>query len=341
MLEVRVIGELDIRLDGIKGELPPSRRVRALLGWLALHPGRHSRSRLAGLFWPDVPETSARASLRSAIWALRSALGPDFAGYLVTDRDTVTLAGGDLRVDLHEVRRLIGRGQPGAALALCRGDLLQELDDDWVVVARDELEDDIAAALHDVMVQASKAGDRATALACARRRAALRPLDEAAGSDLIRMLLASGDSAAALESFAQLEQRLAAELHIPVSAETTALVAPIRNAPGAVRNGRAAGRSAGTGRARQQRRVLVRGSSGGKPTSPGSPGRGRPRGRGTGRPSCWKARAASARPAWWRNFRPPRAGRVPVPARAGSAPSRPPRPPVPDRWPRSPSGPTR
>ena len=232
MLEVRVIGELDIRLDGITGELPPSRRVRALLGWLALHPGRHSRSRLAGLFWPDVQETSARASLRSAIWALRSALGPDFAGYLVTDRDTVTLAGGDLRVDLHEVRRLIGRGQPGAALALCRGDLLQELDDDWVVVARDELEDDIAAALHDVMVQASKAGDRATALACARRRAALRPLDEAAGSDLIRMLLASGDSAAALESFAQLEQRLAAELHIPVSAETRALVAPIRNAPG-------------------------------------------------------------------------------------------------------------
>jgi DNA-binding SARP family transcriptional activator len=232
MLEVRVIGELNIRLDGLTGELPASRRVRALLGWLALHPGRHSRSRLAGLFWPDVPETSARASLRSAIWALRSALGPDFAGYLVTDRDTVTLAGGDLCVDLDEVRRLIGRGQPGAALALCRGDLLQELDDDWVVVARDELEDDIAAALYDVMVQASKAGDRATALACARRRSALRPLDEAAGSDLIRMLLASGDSAAALESFAQLEQRLAAELHIPVSAETTALVAPIRNAPG-------------------------------------------------------------------------------------------------------------
>jgi len=82
------------------------------------------------------------------------------------------------------------------------------------------------------MVQASKAGDRATALAYGRRRAALRPLDEAAGSDLIRMLLASGDSAAALESFAQLEQRLAAELHIPVSAETTALVAPIRKAPG-------------------------------------------------------------------------------------------------------------
>ena len=233
MLEVRVIGELDIRLNGLGGELPPSRRARALLGWLALHPGRHSRSRLAGLFWPDVPETSARASLRSAVWALRSALGPDFGGYLVTDRDTVTLAGGDLWVDLREVRRLIGLGQPAAALALCHADLLQDLDDDWVVAARDELGDDIAAALHEVMAQASTAGDQATALACARRRATLRPLDEAAGADLIRLLIDTGDPAAALESFAQLEQRLAAELHIPVSAQTWALVAPIRCAPGA------------------------------------------------------------------------------------------------------------
>jgi len=231
MLEIRVIGELDARLNGVKGELPASRRVRALLGWLALHPGRHSRSRLAGLFWPDVPETSARASLRSAIWALRSALGPDFGGYLGTDRDTVTLAGGDLRVDVRDVRRLIGQGQPGAALALCRGDLLQELDDDWVAAARDEFDSGIAAALHDVMGQASRAGDRATALACARRRAILRPLDEGAGCDLIRMLIETGDTAAALDSFARLEQLLASELHVPVSAQTAALVAPLRRAP--------------------------------------------------------------------------------------------------------------
>ena len=340
MLEVRVIGELDIRLDGITTELPPSRRVRALLGWLALHPGRHSRSRLAGLFWPDVPETSARASLRSAIWALRSALGPDFGGYLVTDRDTVTLADGDLRVDLHEVRRLIGRGQPGAALALCRGDLLQDLDDDWVVVARDELEDDVAAALQDVMAQASKAGDRATALACARRRAALRPLDEAAGSDLIRMLLASGDSAAALESFAQLEQRLTAELQIPVSAETTALVAPIRNAPGPSgtdgppgdppeRGGPSRAVSPGPGLVGRETDVarLARtwqATRSGNGTAVLLEGEG-----GIGKTRLVEELQATA------------CGPGPGPARAGSAPSRPQRPPVLDRWPRSPSGPTR
>src|SRR5580698_6535997 len=123
MLEIKVIGELEIIVAGKTAELPPSRRSRALLGWLAVHPGRHTRSRLAGLLWPDAQEASARASLRSAMWALRPALGPDHADCLATDRDTVTLAGPELRVDLRKVRQLIARGEPEAALEWCRGDL--------------------------------------------------------------------------------------------------------------------------------------------------------------------------------------------------------------------------
>src|ERR1035441_8151209 len=175
MLEIRVIGELEVQLAGTKAVLPASRRVRALLGWLAVHPGRHPRSRLAGRFWPDVLDASARASLRSAIWALRSALGPEFGSYLATDRDTVTLAADGLSVDLREVRRLIAHGQPEAALDLCRGDLLQELDDDWVVEAREELGRDIAAALRDLTRQGSAAGGPAGPGARGRSPAAPAP----------------------------------------------------------------------------------------------------------------------------------------------------------------------
>ncbi len=228
MLEIRVIGELEVRLAGKKAALPAGRRVRALLGWLALHPGRHPRSRLAGQFWPDVLDASARASLRSAIWALRSALGPAFGSYLATDRDTVTLAADGLSVDLQEVRRLIAQGQPRAALDLCRGDLLQELDDDWVIEAREELDRDIAAALRSLMEQATAAGDLAAAVDWARRRAALCPLDESAGADLIGALVRAGDASAALETLEKLRERLDSELGIPVSAETVALVGQLR-----------------------------------------------------------------------------------------------------------------
>ena len=228
MLEIQVIGELEVRLAGAKAELPAGRRVRALLGWLVVHPGRHSRSRLAGQFWPDVLEASARASLRSAIWALRSALGPDFGSCLATDRDTVTLAADGLWVDLREVRRLIAQGQSAAALDLCRGDLLQELDDDWVVEAREELDRDIAAALLDLMQQAAAAGDSAAAAGLARRRAALCPLDESAGADLIRALIQAGDAPAALAALAKLRDRLGSELGIGVSAGTAALVSQLQ-----------------------------------------------------------------------------------------------------------------
>ncbi len=237
MCEIQLIGELRVRLGGTQAELPASRRARALLAWLALHPGRHPRSRLAGLFWPDVLDASARASLRSAIWALRSALGPDFAGYLGTDRDTVTLAGADLRVDLWEVRRLIADGEPEAALALCRAELLQELDDDWVVDAREELDRDMAAALRELADRARAAADWASALPWARRRATLCRLEESATADLIQILIEGGDAPAALEEFARLEQRLGSELGVRVSAATAALVEPLSVATGAPRDG--------------------------------------------------------------------------------------------------------
>jgi DNA-binding SARP family transcriptional activator/tetratricopeptide (TPR) repeat protein len=222
MLDIRVIGEL--RLAGSAAGLPASRRARALLGWLVVHPGRHPRSRLAGMFWPDVLEAGARASLRSAIWALRPALG----SCLVTSRDTLMLDG-DLHVDLWEFRRLFASGEQAAALALAVGDLLQELDDDWVIEAREELDRDIAAALADLTEQARVAGDPAAALGWARRRAALCPVDEAAGAALIKAFIDAGDGPGALDAFGRLRQRLDTELGVPVSAATAALVDPLRS----------------------------------------------------------------------------------------------------------------
>lgn len=226
MLDLRVIGEL--RLSGATAELPASRRARGLLGWLAIHPGAHHRSRLAGLFWPDVLEASARASLRSAMWALRPALG----SCLIASRDAVSL-GGEIRVDLRDFRRLIADGQLAAALGLTDGDLLQEMDDDWVLGARDEFDRDVAAALAELTAQAARSGDTDGALSWARRWAGLCPLDETAGAALIRAHIDAGDGSAAVEAFGRLRQRLGAELGVPVSAATEALVAPLRGMSGA------------------------------------------------------------------------------------------------------------
>src|SRR3954469_9248635 len=91
MVRVRLLGSLAIEVDGSAVDPPPSRRAQALLGWLALHPGAHARSTLAGRFWPEVLDTSARQSLRSAAWALRRALGPDGEGALHAGREEIGL----------------------------------------------------------------------------------------------------------------------------------------------------------------------------------------------------------------------------------------------------------
>src|SRR5262245_55538163 len=138
MLRIRLLGELTIELDGEALPPPRSRPARGLFGWLLLHPGSHARSELAGRFWLDVLESSARTSLRTALVSIRQALGPA-AERLETTRETVAFAAGDAWVDYKELDRLLEAGRTEEALALADGELLAGLDDDWVFEARDAL----------------------------------------------------------------------------------------------------------------------------------------------------------------------------------------------------------
>src|SRR3954469_10361693 len=76
MVRVRLLGGLTVQVDGHPRPPPASRRASSLLAWLALHPGEHARGAAAAVFLRDVLDASARASLRSAAWALRRALEP-------------------------------------------------------------------------------------------------------------------------------------------------------------------------------------------------------------------------------------------------------------------------
>src|SRR5438046_4550562 len=104
MLRVRLFGDMAVEVDGSPVPPPESGRARALLAWLALNPGMHARGQLAARFWPDVLDSSARASLRSAMWSLRRALGDDGEPYLVATRDRVGVR--DVEVDVLEVDAL-------------------------------------------------------------------------------------------------------------------------------------------------------------------------------------------------------------------------------------------
>ena len=77
MLEIRLLGQFDIRRDGAPVEIP-SRPAQSLLAYLVLNPGvAHRREKLAGLLWPDATEANARSYLRKALWQVRKSLAAE------------------------------------------------------------------------------------------------------------------------------------------------------------------------------------------------------------------------------------------------------------------------
>jgi len=229
MLHVRLLGEMALELDGERLELPASRRARALLGVLALERRTHPRGQLAARFWPDVLDESARTSLRSALSALRRPLGANADRYLIATREGVALAGPDrVWTDVGEFDRLLAEDRLQDALDLSRGDLLADLDEDWVYEYRDQHRARVVALLEQLAGAAETAQDLTGAVAFTRRQVALDPLSEEAHRELIRRLALSGERSAALTTFRRLSDRFATELGIAPSPATRELIERIR-----------------------------------------------------------------------------------------------------------------
>ena len=184
MLEVRLAGGWQLRVDGTELTPPASKRGRAVLAYLALHPGSHPRRRLAARFWPDVLDESARASLRVALTELRQALGPA-AVHLTATREAVALEGPDLLVDTRAFQQALDDGEPIRALEVRSGPDLEEFDEEWAIAARDEHAHRLGEALEQA---AALAGDRLEAIRLTRAQVALEPLAEGPNRRLVERL---------------------------------------------------------------------------------------------------------------------------------------------------------
>ena len=225
-IRIAVLGDIGVERDGSGIALPTSGKATALLVWLALNPGEHARARLAPLLWPDVLDESARGSLRTAVWALRNALGP---GSLVTTRTTLGLAP-DAAVDVLELRRLIAAGRTEEAGELAQAELAPGIEEEWLDVSREEHRVMLDELYEQVAAEAEAAGDHAGAVVWARRRVWLDPVSEEAQQALLRRLAAVGDRAGALHSFTRFRTRLRADLGLAPSPESVRLVEAIRSA---------------------------------------------------------------------------------------------------------------
>ncbi|BCG93278.1 transcriptional regulator [Mesorhizobium sp. 131-2-1] len=107
-LSVRLLGQLAISRDGLPVTLPSSRKLRALLAYLALAPRPVGRGRLCELLW-DVPN-DPRGELRWCLSKLRGALDEPGLHRIETEGDTVALRLANVSVDAVEAAAAVAEG---------------------------------------------------------------------------------------------------------------------------------------------------------------------------------------------------------------------------------------
>jgi DNA-binding SARP family transcriptional activator len=132
-VEIRLLGPPGVVRGGASATLPRSRKVRALLAFLALSPQPVSRSRLCDLLW-DVPN-DPRGELRWCLSKLRGLLDDGARRRVVTSEDLVGLDLDGVSVDAIELDRAVQAGLDRAPLAdlerlcdRCAGDLLDRIE---------------------------------------------------------------------------------------------------------------------------------------------------------------------------------------------------------------------
>lgn len=146
---------------------PRGRKARALLAYLALHPGKPiSRDRLCGLLWGDRADEQARASLRQTLFELRPFSKGD-RPLIEAGRETIMIAAEAVETDINQLRGLFDSGDFETLLAaLPQADdvLFANLDgldpafDDWLRIERVRHRDELVTLIGDASASAIAAG---------------------------------------------------------------------------------------------------------------------------------------------------------------------------------------
>ena len=236
-LELTFLGDFEVVRDGKRLELPPSKKTRALLAYLALSRRSFRREHLCELLWeiPDDP----RGSLRWSLSKLRRLVDDEARCRLVADRLSIQLDTADVAIDLASLQGLTDDALASGPLEVLEaaatryaGEPLAGLDlpnfhdySTWLTAER-ELATRAQLRLLRALLR-RLADDPARALPHAFACVRIEPYDEEARARLISLLVALGRPDQATQQH-QLGLRLLREAG---AQSTGALARALRAAP--------------------------------------------------------------------------------------------------------------
>ncbi len=232
-LALTLLGGFQARLDSGPPLALPTKKIQALLAYLALPAGRaHTRDKLAALLWGDLSQPRARNSLRQALYTLRQAVDPGRPTCLCVEGTTIALKTNAVTVDTGIFERLVGERTPetlAQAVELYRGDLLDGLTlqeppfEEWLMAERERLRELALEALAGLLALQRAAGTVDAALQTGLRLIALDPLQEPVHRTLMRLYAQLGRRGSALHQYQLCVGVLQRELGVEPEEETKRL----------------------------------------------------------------------------------------------------------------------
>lgn len=232
-LELTLLGKPRILID--QNPLPQltSTKAKAILFYLAVTQERCSRETLAGLLWSDMPESSARASLRVALSKLRRHVGEHLQ---IKRRSVKLMASANVVVDVQRFEE--AAADPHTAVDLYSGPLLDDfylrdapLFDQWVEQERQRLHQQAINHLNQLAQEAAAAAQFEQAITYTRQLLTLEPWREESHRQLMQWLNQTGQRGAALSQFDHCRHALQKHLDAQPAAETITLYKTIKSTP--------------------------------------------------------------------------------------------------------------
>ena len=231
LLRIHTLGSLTISIDDTPVTGFDSRKVQALLVYLACTQHTYPREVLAEMFWEERTQSQALSNLRVALTSLRQTVSP----FVTITRETVGIdTASEIWLDAAAFEaQLDGDASNIArlsdAVALYQSDFLagfyvdSSAFEEWSTRERERLRLRAMNVL-DALVTAHRASsDYQTGLARANQLLTLDPLRETTYQHLMQLLALSGEREAALAQYTACRAMLAKEFGVHPTPETIAL----------------------------------------------------------------------------------------------------------------------